>query len=195
MQHRHRALSVIRDEHRALNAVLHGLRYLVRKVRDHSSAPDFNVLRAMLHYIDTFPERQHHAKEDRYLFSRVRLRTHEADEMLSGLESEHVLGAEMIRRLEQGMLRFEVGGGDYFIAFATAVEAYCDFHWQHMRKEEDVILPLAERVLTEADWVELDAAFADNRNPLGGLHAHEDFNKLFKHIVELAPPPIGVGPD
>ena len=49
-------------------------------------------------------------------------------------------------------------------------------------------------VLTEADWIELDTAFADNSNPLGGLHAHEDFNKLFKRIVELAPPPIGVGP-
>ena len=195
MGQKRQALAVILEEHRSLAAVLHGLRFLVRRIREGGKKPDFAVLRAMLHYIDTFPERQHHTKEDRYLFGRIRARTHEVDALLADLESEHKLGGEMIRHLEQGMLRFEQGGGQYFDAFATAVEAYCDFHWQHMRKEEDLILPIAERVLTEADWTELDAAFAANANPLGGVQVHEDFDKLFREIVKLAPPPIGVGPE
>ena len=187
--------AVILEEHRALAAVLHGLRFLVRRVREGGRKPDFPVLRAMLHYIDTFPEKEHHPREDRYLFSRVRLRTHEVDAALDDLEAEHVRGAEMIRHLEQGLLRFEQGGGEYLEPFATAVEAYCDFHWQHMRKEEDVILPAAERVLTDADWAELNAAFAGKANPLGGVQAHQDFDQLFREIVKLAPPPIGVGPE
>jgi hemerythrin-like domain-containing protein len=189
------ARAVILEEHRALAAVLHGLRFLVRRIRDGGKVPDFAVLRAMLHYIDTFPEQQHHSKEDSYLFSRIRARTHEVDAVLDDLEAEHKRGGEMIRHLEQGLLRFEQGGSQYFDAFATAVEAYCDFHWQHMRKEEDLILPAADHALTEADWAELDAAFAANANPLGGVLAHEDFDRLFREIVKLAPPPIGVGPE
>jgi hemerythrin-like domain-containing protein len=192
--HQNHVLAVIRDDHRALAAVLHGMRFLIRDIRDNGKSPRFDVLRAMLHYIDAFPERQHHPKESRYLFVRIRARTTEADAMLSDLETEHALGAEMIRHLEQGLLRFEEGGSEYFSMFATAVEAYGDFHYQHMRKEEDLIIPIAERVLTDADWEELDAAFSENPDPLQGIGAHEDFDKLFSRIVALAPPPIGVGP-
>jgi hemerythrin-like domain-containing protein len=193
--HRNRVLAAIRDDHRALAAVLHGMRFLVRDIRDNGKAPRFDVLRAMLHYIDAFPERQHHPRESRYLFVKLRLRSDEADAVLAELEAEHALGGEMIRHLEQGLLRYEEGGGEYFRMFATAVEAYCDFHYQHMRKEEDLILPLAERVLTQADWAELDAEFAENPDPLWSMGGTEDFDELFTRIVALAPPPIGVGPD
>ena len=37
-----------------------------------------------------------------------------------------------------------------------------------MREEEDVVLPLAERVLLDEDWAEIDAAFEGNRDPLIG---------------------------
>ena len=63
-----------------------------------------------------------------------------------------------------------------------------------MREEEDVVLPLAERVLLDEDWAEIDAAFEGNRDPLIGKHVQEDFDKLFSHIVNIAPPPIGLGP-
>lgn len=187
------ALAAIRDDHRALAAVLHGMRYLIRDIRDHGTPPRFDVLRAMMHYIDAFPERHHHPREDRYLFARIRERTNEADAMLADLEAEHVLGGEMIRHLEQGLLRYQEGGEDYFNMFATAVEAYGDFHYQHMRKEEDLVLPIAERVLTESDWKELEAVFTEDPDPMQGAGGHEDFDKLFTRIVALSPPPIGVG--
>jgi len=43
--------------------VLHGLWYLVDEVGEGRRKPDFTVLRAMMHYIDTFPEKLHHPKE------------------------------------------------------------------------------------------------------------------------------------
>jgi hemerythrin-like domain-containing protein len=192
--HQSRAIRVIYDEHRSLAAVLHGMRFLLRKFGEDGQPPRFEVLRAMLHYIDNFPERQHHPKESEFLFSRIRLRTSEADAILADLESEHARGGEMIRHLEQGLLRFEEGGAEYFSAFAAAVEAYSEFHYQHMRTEEDLILPLAGRVLTESDWAYIDAAFVGNLDPLNCLGEHEDFGKLFTRIVMIAPAPIGLGP-
>ena len=47
--------------------------------------------------------------------------------------------------------------------FAEALDLYADSQWQHMRMEEEQILPLAERELTEEDWDYIDAAFAVNR--------------------------------
>ena len=65
------AIRIIVNEHRALAAVLHGMLYLVHEIRDHDEKPDFNLFGAMIYYIDSFPERFHHPKEDQYLY-RVR---------------------------------------------------------------------------------------------------------------------------
>src|SRR5215469_15337634 len=81
-----KALRIIHDEHRSLAAVLHGMLYLVNNVRSRGTRPDFRVLGAMIYYIDAFPERFHHPKEDRYLFARLRARCPAARPLLDRLE-------------------------------------------------------------------------------------------------------------
>jgi branched-chain amino acid transport system ATP-binding protein len=60
-----------------------------------------------------------------------------------------------------------------------------------MLKEERDVMPLAQRVLTSADWAEIEAAFAAHRDPLAGVA--DDHEALFRRIVDLAPAPIGLG--
>jgi hemerythrin-like domain-containing protein len=187
------ALDVIRGEHRSFTAVLHGLWYLVDEVNEGRRKPDFKVLRAMMHYIDTFPEKLHHPKEQRYLFPRLRQRTDAANAALDQLEAEHIHGEKLIRDLEQSLLRWEMGGQQDLAAFTKEVEHYVDFHRRHMQQEEQVILPLAERVLTEEDWCEINAAFAGNADPLSAGDVEKDFERLYSRIVNIAPPPLGFG--
>ena len=188
-----KAARIIRDEHRTLAAVLHGMLYLVRDIGVRATEADLRVLDAMVYYIDTFPERFHHPKEDRYLFRMLRRRCAEAEPLLDRLETEHRAGNEMIRSLEQALARFHAGGKAEFSNFQAAVEAYAKFHWQHMQAEEREALPLAEKHLTAADWDEIDAAFEGHSDPLLGADSGEKYDELFSRIVALAPPPIGVG--
>jgi hemerythrin-like domain-containing protein len=188
------AIRIIQDEHRALAAVLHGMGYLVREIRDGRAKPDFAVLGAMIYYIDAFPERFHHPKEDRYLFRILRKRYPEASTVLDRLGAEHDIGAHKIRALEQAFARYQQGGPAEFAAFATAVETYAAFHWQHMRTEEKEVLPLAREHLTPADWAEIDDAFLGHADPLLGADARAEYQALFRRIVNLAPSPIGLGP-
>jgi len=188
------AIRTILNEHRSLAAVLHGMLYLVREIRDRGKKPDFNVLGAMVYYIDAVPERFHHPKEDKYLFKLLRIRCSAAGPLLHLLEEEHRVGAEKIRTLEQALARYQQGGDAEFGAFAAAVDAYAAFHWDHMRREEKEVLPLAEQHLTPGDWETIDAAFAGHTDPLFGAEAGEEYDNLFRRIVHLAPPPIGVGP-
>ena len=185
---------IIRDEHRSLSAVLHGMQYLVHDIRDNGTAPDFAVFEAMVHYIDAFPEQFHHPKEDRYLFRCLRMRHPEAAPLLDRLESEHRTGAALIRSLEQSLARYKHGGAAEFARFAADVEAYLDHHWRHMRAEEDEVLRLAEKRLSAADWEEVDTAFLGHVDAMQGAGAEGEYQALFTRIVNLAPPPIGVGP-
>ena len=189
-----KAIGIIQDEHRSLAAVLHGMLYLVRDIREHGSAPNFDLLGAMVYYIDAFPERYHHPKEDQYLFRFLRQRHPEAGPVLDQLEREHRVGAQKIRDLEQALERYHQGGAAEFTAFADAVSAYANFHWDHMRTEENKVLPMAREHLRPEDWKEIDAAFTGHGDPLFGAKAEAEYESLFRRIVNLAPPPIGVGP-
>ncbi len=186
------AIRILRDEHRSLSAVLDGLKYLADQAMDASVRPDFAVFRAMIHYIDEFPESLHHPKEDQHLFARVAARSPEAQPLVDGLRAAHQTGAKLIRDLEHALLSFEqrwpVGASN----FGAAVQAYADFHWQHMGKEERELLPLAERVLTAEDWQAIFDAFAANQDPIAQVTGKE-FDKLFARIVAIAPEPIGLG--
>jgi hemerythrin-like domain-containing protein len=190
------AIKIIRAEHQALAAMLSSITLMLSEQRRNGHEPtprDFEVLRAMLFYIDEYPERLHHRQESDLLFPMVRARSHDADEALDRLDRDHAAGESAIRRLEHALLAWEMLGSSRQPAFESALERYLDFYRAHMRLEEDVILPLALKVLTDDDWTRLDAAFDQHRDPLTGHAPPAEYEALFSRIVRLAPAPIGLG--
>ena len=188
----HDSIRILCDEHRSVAAVLHGLLALVRAAKDPAVQPEFPVFNAMIHYIDSFPERLHHPKEDQFLFARLAARAPESRALIDELLAEHVKGAKLIRELAAALLAFEVNGRRELPAFAAAAEAYAQFHWEHMDKEEKQLLPMAERALSAEDWGVIDGAFAGNEDPIADLR-EQDFRTLYQRIVSLAPEPVGLG--
>jgi hemerythrin-like domain-containing protein len=190
----HESLRIIRDEHQALAAVLRSMKLLLAEHRRRASLPDFQVLRAMLFYVDEFPQRLHHTKESQLLFPMIRRRSAEAAAVLDRLDTEHAMGETAIRDLEHGLLGFEMLGEPRRAVFETALDSYIEHYLSHMRSEEVEILPLALKVLGEDDWRELDAAFAANKDPLTGHRPEQAYEGVFTRIVNTLPAPFGLGP-
>ena len=188
-----KALRIIRDEHRSIAAVLHGMEHLVRQIRGRKAKVDPKMFRAMLYYLDTFSERLHHPKEDRFLFAPLKRRAG-ADALIAELEREHAGGGDSLRRVEQCLIRYEEGGDREFAEFAREIERFVAGYWEHMRKEEEQVFPLAEKLFSAQDWAEIDRQFEQNTDPLAPAREETDFKKVFSRIVDIAPPPIGVGP-
>ncbi len=187
------ALRIIDAEHQALAAVLRSVSLLLAQARRDARPPDFDVLRAMLFYVDEFPERLHHRQESNVLFPKLRARAPEIAPVLDRLDREHAGGERAIRDLQHALLAFELVGESRRAVFEQAVERYVGFYLDHMRVEEQEVLPAARAHLTAADWAEVDAAFAANRDPLTGHAASAEYEPLFRRIVEGAPAPIGLG--
>jgi branched-chain amino acid transport system ATP-binding protein len=188
----HRGARVLHDEHLAIAAVLQALQHLARMAQDPGVKADFRAFHAMIHYIDAFPERLHHPKEDQVLFARLWDRSAEARPLVERLKAEHVEGARLVRDLEAAVRKYEQTWPRGAQDFAAAVQAYADFHWRHMRCEEQELLPLAERALSEEDWAAIEHAFAQNEDPIADLRG-KDFEQLYTRILSLAPAPIGLG--
>jgi len=189
----HTTLQIIRDEHAALAAVLRSLMMMIE--RGPGDAPErfFDVLRAMLFYIDEFPERLHHPKESDLLFPRLARAAPELMPVIQRLEADHMSGEGKVRELQHLLLAWELIGESRRNAFADTARVYVAFYLVHMQTEERLLLPVAEKTFSDEDWAQLDAAFLRDRDPLaGGLH-DPGYDRLFTRIVLTAPAPIGVG--
>lgn len=190
----HVTLQIIRDEHAALAAVLRSLSMMLERGPLDEPQRFFDVVRAMLFYIDEFPERLHHPKESDLLFPKVARLAPELMPVIGRLESDHMKGESRVRALQHLLLGWELIGESRREAFLDAAQDYMAFYLEHMRIEETQILPAAEKLLAPEDWEALDVAFLASRDPLAGGVREPAYDRLFTRIVMTAPAPIGVGP-
>jgi hemerythrin-like domain-containing protein len=140
----------------------------------------------MLLYIVDYPEKLHHPSEER-LFALLQLRTESVNDEITRLREQHIRGEAMVRALEHKLTQYELDRGAGFPPFAKAAEEYIRFSLDHMRLEEQAVLPAAESCLTEPDWAAADLSFGANQGARGGLADKQSFDNLFSLIVNTAP--------
>jgi len=185
-----RAIGIIRDEHRSLAAVMHAWMHALAAARRAGTGADPALMRAIVRYVRQFPLELHHPKEEQHLFARLRERTSSCDAELDELERQHQRDHEFVAALERQVEALAAAEGDAGVQATLALEqgvaGYAEFLWDHLGREEGVILPAAERFLLADDWAAIDQAFAANRDPnFNG--AYREYRQLFARIVTLAP--------
>lgn len=189
----HEALRIIHDEHHAISAMVSAMRAIGKRLEQSADPQDFDVMRAILLYIDEFPERLHHVKESEVLFPLVRERAPELAPVIDRLDAEHHRGEATVRSLEHDLLAWEQLGDSRRARFVDALERFTRFYLEHLRTEETIVLPEAVKVLDEQQWAQVHAAFETHRDPLTGQPAEAQYERLFQKIVNNAPAPIGLG--
>jgi nucleotide-binding universal stress UspA family protein/hemerythrin-like domain-containing protein len=182
------SIATIRDEHRSLAAVLHAWQYLMKSAKEQGIAPDIALMQAMLHYIHFFPVALHHPKEEKYLFAKLRERTAMLNPELDELERQHERDQQLVAELSALLTDFAAGKSTA-LEIEQAVASYASFIWEHMGREEGVILPAAQRYLTTEDWNEINNAFSNNHDPRFSGETEAEYRRLFSRIVNLAPSP------
>ena len=190
------ALRIMIDEHQSLAAILHAIRLMLRDIGSGTLQPDMGLLRAMVHYLDAYPEKRHHPKEDQFIFALLKQRTAEGAEAIARLEEEHARGNDRIKALDAAVQRYADGAPGAFEDFVAAFEAFAAFYREHMMREEREILPLVHKYFTAEDWAIANAGFAGTADPISGTRppdGPEDFTRIFSRLVAAAPEPIGLG--
>lgn len=189
----HLAATIIHEEHAAVAAVLRSLLAMIRLGPGDEPERFFDVLRAMLFYIDEFPEQRHHPKESKLLFPKLARAHPELIPVIRRLESDHMSGEGRVRELQHQLAGWEFIGESRRAPFEQQASEYVNFYLNHMRTEETELMSAAEKGLTTDEWAELDAAFEADRDPLAGGTRDRHYDRLFTRIVLTTPAPIGVG--
>ncbi|HET7794602.1 MAG TPA: universal stress protein [Rhizobacter sp.] len=153
-----RAIAVIRAEHRALAAVLHAWSDLLASAVACQRAPDAAAMRMALQYLRGFSRVQHHPKETDLLFKLLSLRTTRLDAELCELERQGERDAELLAELHEAVERAATSA-EGVQPLQRLLSHYCDFMWDHLGREEGVVLPAAQRWLQAEDWAFLDMVY------------------------------------
>lgn len=189
------AMRILMDEHQSLAAIIHAIRHMIGEIGAGRLQPDHKLLAAMVHYLDAYPEKRHHPKEDEFLFGPLRALTHDADAALDQLEAEHAQAEARIAVLDAAVKAYGENPAN-FEAFKAAFEDYATFYRTHMMTEEREVLPLIRKHFTAEDWERANAGFIAD-DPLSGNRpakaGEEDFSQIFSKLVAAAPAPIGFG--
>jgi hemerythrin-like domain-containing protein len=178
-----RAIAMIRDEHRSLSAVLHAGMRALAMARAGGTVPAPESMRIMLRYIERFKADGHHRHEEEHLFKRLRARTSSVDAELDELERQHERDRQLVADLAERVEALEAAPSNevrlrVVASLEQAVTGYASFVWEHLGREEAVILPAARRFLTDADWMAIEAAFSEKGRD-------EDCRHLFSRIVDV----------
>ena len=191
-----RAIATIRDEHRSLSAVLHAGMNALALARARGDLPDLALMDAVVYYLERMRVAQHHPREE-HLFRRLKARTSAFDAEIDELERQHDkdrhLVAVVARRVRAVSAAIdEEAPATAVRALEEAVSQYAAFIWEHLGREEGVILPAARHYLTVEDWADIDAAFASDASvQLGScleLHSRHPLSHVFDLTRSLDEP-------
>ena len=149
----HKAIELIRREHRDIALVVQCFATVLREVREGKLVADPALFEAIIDYMQNFPDRFHHPKEEDYLFKALRERDPSAAPLLDQLGTRSITTASVASPTCAGSSTPSRRTSKRASRRSTqAATAYIDFQKHHMALEEREVLPAAEKALSDADW-------------------------------------------
>jgi hemerythrin-like domain-containing protein len=112
---------------------------------------NWHFYRDGIDFIRQYADRFHHAKEEAVLFKAlVDNGMPQENSPVDAMLMEHEQGRTYVRGMESAVLRAKNGATDCYQAIAENALGYAALLHEHISKEDDILYPLAERVIPEA---------------------------------------------
>jgi hemerythrin-like domain-containing protein len=167
-----RAIEDLVHEHRVIELVLTGLDGLAARAEAEHRV-DRDAAEKALEIVRNFADRCHHGKEERTLFGLMEERgMPRTSGPLAVMRHEHELGREHVGAMLRALPGAAAGEAEASAELAAQARAYTQLLRDHIQKEDHVLYPMAERLLTPEDDARLMEAFeAIERDEMGeGVH-------------------------
>jgi hemerythrin-like domain-containing protein len=135
----------------------------------------------MADFFRNFADKCHHAKEEDQLFPRLVERGLPQEEgPIAVMLVEHNEGRAHVRGI---FAELEKPAGDQMV-IARHLGGFVELLRGHIGKEDNVLFPLADQLLTAADQVELTDAFERVETEEIGEGVHEKYHQLAHELAE-----------
>jgi hemerythrin-like domain-containing protein len=168
-------------------AVLVGLRILDKiaaaiEEKDERALED---LERLLDFFKGFVDDCHHGKEEDVLFPELERRGVEREGGPIGvLLAEHEVGREHVRAIADGLQRLRRGDDGAASAISEHAQAFDSVLREHIRKERDVLFPMADRLVPDDAAATLAEKFEEIERVRVGAGKHEAYHALLHDLKD-----------
>lgn len=179
-----RAADILEHEHEAVVIVIGAARKEVAHI-DQTGQVNAGRIREMVDFFKNFVDRCHHGKEEKHLFPRLEERgiPREGGPIGVMLE-EHQQGRSKVWALSEALRRLDQGDALAPDDVREHLAAYADLMIVHTRKENAMLFPMGDQVLTEEDQRSLIDAFDALEKQEMGEGTHERYHQWIHELVK-----------
>jgi hemerythrin-like domain-containing protein len=180
----HDPLASLMSEHEVITKALDSLSAIGRGLLDHGQA-DLKALQKAIRFLKEFVDSCHHVKEERILFPALEEKGLPASVgPLFVLRGEHEEGRGLVRALEQATERYAADKRASVREIAEAIREITRLYSQHIAKENEVLFPMASRLLSAREQHEIFEAF--ERIEAEGSADHDTLTALASELESEA---------
>lgn len=177
-------VDILSSEHRVIEIVLECLDRMVEKIKTGGTLNRSDA-QAAVDFIRNFADRCHHGKEEDRLFpTLVRKGVPSENGPVGVMLFEHKQGREFVAGMAEAIEAFDRGDQDASEQFALSAEQYVQLLHAHIHKEDMILFPLANRVMTETDQTDLLKEFDIVEKEHMGAGTHEKYLKLAESLAQ-----------
>lgn len=179
-----RSTALLAEEHRSIQKVLAKMVLIADRIEAGGSIEE-GVLQNVRTFLGQFSEDCHHVKEEQHLFPLLEAKGVPAGGCpIAVLHNEHEKGHVLLLQLENQIPAFDserVGEGAVAATLRDLARLYADHIW----KEDFLLLPMADKILSKKDQIELGKRFRQVDAALGP-GKYQQLERLAARVADAA---------
>ena len=173
------------NEHKAIKVMLSIMSKIAGDIKA-NKAFYIKDIEQIVDFLKTFADKCHHGKEEGLLFPAME----EAGIPKEGgpigvMLIEHEQGRSHIKGMSEAFDKFKKGDRKASVKIAENSESYIAILTQHIAKEEKILFPMADKVLSKVTQDKLNEEFEKLEVERIGIGKHEEFHKLLHQLKEI----------
>lgn len=170
------------------NAVLLALQILekVEEALGVGAADALEHLDQLIDFFGGFVDRCHHEKEEHVLFPELeKLGVRREGGPIGVMLAEHDAGRRHVREMSNGLARLRRGDRNAADGIRENASGYRDLLRAHINKENNVLFPMADRLLLDDDAAKIIERFEEIERDRVGAGKHEAYYAMLHNLKEI----------
>jgi len=172
----------LKEEHQVILRMIKVLIVASDKLEKGEDVPP-EVFKKAVDFIRTFADRCHHGKEQDTLFPLMEERgilRHRGP--IAVMLMEHEQGRQFVKGLAEALARYQSGDKTAKSAIVENARGYAELLDQHIYKEDNILYPMGDKVLSQSDNRELLEKFEKIEREIIGEGKHEYYLRMISEL-------------
>ena len=167
----------LKNEHLLVEVVIAAMEREADTI-DATGESDLDTVACMVDFTQNFTDGCHHAKEERALFPLLRERNAGMQAPTSVMLQQHETGRQRIRAVTDAVPAARQGDAAAVRVIGENLRAYAKGLRDHIGKENQVLFPMADGILTADDQRQLTSEFERIESDEVGADVHEKYHAM-----------------